>query len=111
MGGRRNWTIEDNVVALYVAHYRDDGLILPKGEIRHLIERTGIPKKAFLMRLSNYRYIVTDGKEGLDAGYKNGYHEYKKLHLLFKSFNKDTFTDYVNMILKTKMNLKEGKKD
>jgi len=109
MGRERNWTIEDNVVALYVALYGDEGLILPKGEIRHLIERTGIPKKAFLMRVRNYRYIVTNGTEGLDAGYKSGFPAYKKLHLLFKSFSKGNHRDYVNLILETRLSLKKQK--
>jgi hypothetical protein len=61
MGGKRNWTIEDNVVALYVALHGDDGLILSKSKIRNLIEHTGISKKAFLMRVKNYRYIITGG--------------------------------------------------
>jgi len=105
MGGKRNWTIEDNVVALYVARYGDDGLILSKGKIRDLIEHTGIPKKAFPMRVQNYRYIVTGGKEGLDAGYKNGFRDYKELHLLFKSFSKGKFRDYVNLILESRRNM------
>lgn len=107
MGGKRNWTIEDNVVALYVALYGDEGLILSKGEIRDLIENTGIPKKAFLMRVKNYRYIITDGKEGLDAGYKGGFRDYKKLHLLFRSFSKDNFRDYVNLILQSRVSLEK----
>ena len=105
MGGKRKWTIEDNVVALYVALYGDDGLILSKGNIRDLIEYTGIPKKAFPMRVQNYRYIITDGKEGLDAGYKNGFHDYKKLHFLFKSFGRNKFRNYVNLILKSRSDM------
>ncbi len=105
MGGKRNWTIEDNVVALYVALYGDDGLILNKGKVRDLIEHTGVPKKAFPMRVQNYLYIVTDGKEGLSAGYKTGYRDYKKLYSLFKSFSKDKFRDYVNLILKSRSDI------
>jgi len=101
----RKWTIEDNVVALYVALYGDAGLRLSKGKIRDLIERTGIPKKAFNMRVQNYRYIITDGKEGLNAGYEDGFPDYKKLYHLFKSFSKGKFRDYVNLILKTRAGL------
>jgi len=108
MGKRRNWIIEDNVVALYIARYGDDSLILNKGKIRDLIERTGIHKKAFSMRVQNYRYIVTKGKEGLDTGYKKGFHDYKKLHSLFRSFSKEKFRDYVNLILKTRLSLQKG---
>ena len=107
MGGKRKWTIEDNVVALYVARYGDDGLILSKGKIRDLIEHTGILKRAFPMRVQNYRYIITDGKEGLDAGYKNGYHDYKKLYFLFKPFGRGKFRDYVNLILKSRSDIKK----
>lgn len=110
MGGKRNWTIEDNVVALYLALHGDEGLILNKSKIRDLIEHTAIPKKAFLMRVKNYRYIITDGKEGLDAGYKDGFHDYKKLHFLFKSFGKGKFRDYVNLILKTRISLERAAK-
>lgn len=70
MGHKLKWTIEDNVVALYLALYGDGGPILSKSKIRDLIEQTGIPKKAFSMRVKNYRYIITEGKEGLGAGYK-----------------------------------------
>jgi hypothetical protein len=83
MGGKINWTIEDNVVALYIARYGDDGLILSKSKIRDLIEHTGIPKKAFPMRVQNFIYIITRGKKGLSKGYKAGFPKYKKLHGLF----------------------------
>ena len=107
MGRKRNWTIEDNVVALYVALHGDSGLILSKVELRDLIEHTGIPKKAFLMRVGNYTYIITGGKDGLDAGYKDGFNDYKKLFFLFKSFSKNKFRDYVNLILKSRIALKK----
>lgn len=108
MRGKRNWTVEDNVVALYVALYGDDGLVLSKDKIRDLIEHTGIPKKAFPMRVQNYRYIVTDGKEGLSAGYQKGFRDYKKLYFLFKSFSKDKFREYVNLILKSRLDLEKA---
>lgn len=106
MGDKLNWTIEDNAVALYVALYGDSGLILSKNKTRDLIEHTGIPKKAFPMRVQNYRYIITRGKEGLDAGCKEGFPKYKKLFILFKSFGKKNFREYVNLILETRLKFK-----
>jgi len=109
MGGRIKWIIEDNIVALYIALYGDDGLVLTKSKIRELIEHTVIPKKAFSMRVGNYRYIITKGKGGLNAGYKDGFPKYKKLHIIFKSFNKNKFREYVNLILETRLKLERIK--
>jgi len=61
MSKKRSWTIEDNIVALYVALYGDHGLILKHEKVRDLIENTGIPKKAFLMRVRNYKYMMGRG--------------------------------------------------
>jgi len=106
MAGKIKWTIEDNVVALYIARYGNDGLKFSKSEIRDLIEHTGIPKRAFPMRVGNFRYIIT-GKGEFDAGYKNGFPKYKKLYILFKSFGKKKFREYVNLILETRVKFKE----
>ena len=106
MSKKEKWTIEDNVVALYLARFGEEGLILNKKEIRDLIQSTGISKKAFLMRVQNYRYIVTKGKEGLNAGYVHGFSEYKKLHNLFILFSKKRFISYVNLILQTRLSLR-----
>lgn len=110
MRGKRNWTIEDNVVALYVALYGDYGLILSKDKIRDLIEHTGIPKKAFPMRVQNYVAIDTKGRKGLKAGLKSP--TFKELYSLFshKSFSKNKFRDYVNLILKSRVCLKRATK-
>ena len=102
----RKWTVEDNIVALYLARFGEVGLILNKKEIRDLIQNTGILKKAFSMRVKNYRYIVTKRKKGLSAGYKYGFPKYKKLHNLFKSFNQKRFKEYVNLILETRLSLR-----
>ena len=107
MSRARKWTVEDNIVALYLARFGEEGLILNKKEIRDLIQNTGIIKKAFLMRVENYRYIVTKGKKGLDAGYKDSFPKYKKLHNLFKSFSKERFREYVNFILQTRLSLRK----
>ena len=109
MGKRRNWTIEDNVVALYVARYGYSRLVLGKDRIRNLIERSGIPKKAFPMRVQSYKYIITGGK-GLNAGYKKGFPDYRRLHFLFQSFSKGKFREYVNLILKTRLSLERATK-
>ena len=103
----RKWTVEDNVVALYLARFGKEGLMLNKKEIRDLIQNTGILKKAFLMRVENYRYIVTEGREGLDAGYNEGFSQYKKLYNIFKLLNKKRFKEYVNLILETRLSLRK----
>jgi len=94
-----NWLIEDNVVAMYLAMCGDSELSCNTTEITEIIANTVAIKKGFLMRIQNYRFIVTDGKEGLDAGYPDGYKKYKDLYNLFSTYQKDSFRDYVNMII------------
>ena len=99
MGRELKWTIEDDVVALYLALYADQGLQCHKEEIEDVISNTLFPKKGFNMRVQNYRYIVSDGKEGLDAGYPDGFPPYKELYRIFSALGQCNFRDYVNLIL------------
>jgi hypothetical protein len=97
MGQKLNWTIEDNVVALYLAMYGDENLKYEINKLERIISRTLFPKEGFKQRIDNYRYIIT-GK-GLDAGYKEGFPLYKDLYRIFSSMDKGIFKDYVNLIL------------
>lgn len=93
------WTIEDNIVALYLALHGEKELNYSSKEIEEIISNSLLPKKGFNMRVDNYRYIITEGKEGLSAGYPEGFDKYKQLYELFKDFNTDQFKEYVNIIL------------
>ena len=94
-----NWTIEDNVVALYLAIFGNEGLHYVLSEIEEIIANTLYRKEGFKMRVQNYRYIVTDGRKGLDAGYPDGFPLYKELYEIFREMPKEKFKKYVNMIL------------
>ena len=99
MGAKRSWTIEDNVVALYIALYGYDGLGLDKNDIESLIGHPSLQ-----MRVQNYRAIETRGSKGLTAGLKSP--TFNKLYRLFKPCDRKWFTDYVNLILETRRKLK-----
>ncbi len=94
MGGKRNWTIEDNVVALYIALYGYDQLHLGENDIKGLISHKGFP-----MRVQNYRAIETQGREGLNAGLNSP--TFNALYQLFSNLGKEWFTTYINLILET----------
>ena len=99
MRGKRSWTIEDNVVALYIALYGYGGLGLDRNGIKSVIGHPGLR-----MRVQNYRAIDTGGSKGLTAGLKSP--TFNKLYRLFKPCNRKWFTDYVNLILETRRKLK-----
>ncbi|MBA7677554.1 hypothetical protein ES703_85812 [subsurface metagenome] len=105
MSRQLKWTIEDNVVALYLAMYSDRELQYKIRRIEDIISKTLFVKKGFKMRIKNYLYIVTSGKEGLDARYPDGFPLYKELYDIFKSFDPDKFRDYVNMILEKRKDM------
>ena len=98
MPGRRNWTIEDNVVALYVALYGYGQLQLGENEIKGLIGHKGFP-----MRVQNYTAIETQGREGLDAGLNSP--TFNKLYQLFRNRDTEWFRKYVDLILETRRKL------
>ena len=94
------WTIEDNVVALYLALHGPQDLSLDADEVERVIANTLVPKKGFRMRVQNYRYVITGGKEGLDAGYPDGFPLYRDLFRIFGSLGQPNFRDYVEAILR-----------
>ena len=98
MGGKRNWTIEDNVFALYIALHGYDQLRLGETDIKGLIGHKGFP-----MRVRNYRAIETKGKEGLNAGLNSP--TFNALYQLFKPRNRGWFSNYVNLILEIRLSL------
>ena len=99
MGKAITWTIEDEVVALHLALHGVRGLDYDADQMEDIIANTLFPKKGFRMRVQNYRYIVTKGKEGLDAGYPQGFPLYRNLTRIFSSMDASDFTEYVNLIL------------
>ena len=101
------WMIEDNVVALYLAMYGNNGLKYKIDDVEKIISNTISHKKGFRLRVKNYLYIVSGGKKGLDAGNPNGIFLYKKLYSIFKSFSPCKFRDYVNMILEIRNRMKK----
>ena len=92
---KRNWLVEDNLVALYIAlnGYKDLDYELDDIE-------TIIPHKGFSMRIRNYKAINTEGREGLDAALESPL--WKELFDLFKDFSRGKFARLVNAILDTK---------
>jgi len=65
-----------------------------------IISNTLFRKEGFRLRVANYKYIVSGGREGLDAGYPDGFPPYADLCRIFRSVNQTDFRDYVNMIVK-----------
>jgi len=50
--------------------------------------------------MGNFRYIITDGKEGLSAGYgPKGFKKFRDLYEIFHTFPEHNFTRYVKMII------------
>ena len=96
--GKRNWLVEDNLVALYIAlnEYKDLDYELDDIE-------TIIPHKGFSMRIRNYKAIDTEGREGLDAALESLL--WNELFDLFKDFSREKFARLVNAILDTKVKI------
>ncbi len=93
---RRNWLVEDNLVALYVALHEYKDLRFKLEDIKKII-----PLKGFGMRIQNYIAIDTDGKEGLDAALKSPL--FNELYGIFKDFGQKKFARLVNSILDIKL--------
>jgi hypothetical protein len=98
---KRNWLVEDNLVALYIAlnGYKDLDYELDDIE-------TIIPHKRFSMRIENYRAIDTKGRKGLDAALESPL--WKELFDLFKDFSCEKFARLVNAILDTKAKIQDA---
>ncbi|MFA5291663.1 MAG: hypothetical protein WC496_01365 [Phycisphaerae bacterium] len=92
---KRNWLVEDNIVALYIAlhHYKD--LKYDIDNIRELI-----PHKGFPMRIQNYKAIHTKGEKGLNAGLKSPL--FNELYDIFNGLEREKLAKLVNSILKVK---------
>jgi hypothetical protein len=92
---KRNWLVEDNLVALYIALNGYKGLDYELDDIK-----TIIPHKGFIMRIKNYTAIDTEGREGLDAALRSPL--FNELYDLFREFSREKFARLVNAILDTK---------
>lgn len=98
---RRNWLVEDNLVALYVALHEYKDLRFKLEDIKRII-----PLKSFGMRIQNYIAVDTHGGKGLNAALKSPL--FNELYDIFKDFDQKKFARLVNSILviKSKVNKK-----
>ncbi len=92
---KRNWLVEDNLVALYIALHAYKDLNYELKEIKEII-----PHKGFPMRIQNYIAIDTDGRKGLDAALESPL--FNELYDIFKGFGQKKFAQLVNSILEVK---------
>jgi hypothetical protein len=92
----RNWLVEDNLVALYVALHEYKNLNFKLEDIERII-----PLKSFGMRIQNYVSINTKGKKGLNAALKSPL--YNELYDIFSNFDQKKFARLVNSILNVKL--------
>jgi hypothetical protein len=92
---RRNWLVEDNLVALYVALHEYKELNYDLEQIKKIVPHAG-----FSMRIKNYRAIHTEGREGLDAALKSPL--FNELYGIFASLDQHKFAKLANVILKVK---------
>lgn len=92
---KRNWLVEDNLVALYIALYGYEYLGYDLKVIKEII-----PHKGFPMRIQNYIAIDTNGEKGLDAALESSL--FNKLYDIFKNFDQKEFSKLVNLILEVK---------
>jgi len=93
---RRNWLVEDNLVALYIALHKYKDLRYELKKIKRII-----PHKGFPMRIQNYIAIDTDGRKGLDAALESPL--FNELYGIFKDFRQKKFARLVNSILDVKL--------
>jgi hypothetical protein len=91
----RNWLVEDNLVALYIALHGYKDLDYNSEEIKKII-----PHKGFQMRIQNYIAVDTNGKKGLNAALKSPL--FNELYGVFKVFDQVNYAKLVNLILKVK---------
>lgn len=92
---KRNWLVEDNLVALYIALYKYQDLDYELKETMEII-----PHKGFPMRIQNYIAIDTQGEKGLDAALESPL--FNELYGIFKDFEQNKFARLVNSILNVK---------
>ena len=96
---RRNWLVEDNIVALYLALYKYKDINYRLKEITRII-----PHKGFPMRTQQFIAIKTKGRHGLKAGLKVPL--FRKIYRTFRRLKQKDFAKLVNSILyvKSKVN-------
>ena len=92
---RRNWLVEDNLVALYIALHKYKDLDYRLKEIKTIILHKGFP-----MRVQQFVAIHTKGKRGFKSGLKSPL--FKNLYKIFRNFNQRRFAKLVNLILNVK---------
>ena len=95
---KRNWLVEDNLVALYIALHKYKDLEYKLKEIMEVI-----PHKAFPMRPQQFIAIRTNGEKGLNSGLDSPL--YRELYDLFGNFGQKRFAKLVNSILEVKSKL------
>ena len=98
----RNWLVEDNLVALYLALYGDGGLPLDQREIHLLIGHRGFP-----MRVQQYVAIHTNGKAGLPAGLRSPL--FRELYRIGSQMERSRFRNLVRLILDVKQKIRKDK--
>ncbi len=84
---KRNWLVEDNIVALYVALHKYEDLNYDLEEIEKILALRAVP-----MRINNFKYI--DGQSGLSAG--GPAPSWKQLYSIFKDFDQKKFAELAN---------------
>lgn len=96
---KRNWLVEDNLVALYIALHEYKDLGYQRKEIEKIITH-----KAVNMRIQNFIAIDTNGRKGLDAALKSPL--FNEIYRIFKDLSQKKFARLVNSILdvNTKIN-------
>ncbi len=97
----RNWLVEDNLVALYIALHDYKDLHYELGEIEGIITHKGFP-----MRIQNYIAIKTNGEKGLSAALESPL--FNQLYDIFKDFDQTNFAKLVNLILETKSDVNKN---
>ena len=111
MDKKIQWTIEDDVVALYIALHGCQEIDYEIEEIADIVVNTLIPKEDFNLRVQNYIYIISDGKEGSNNKYPDGFPPNWNLYDIFRSLDKAQFKAYINMILDKRGRLLNEKED
>lgn len=93
---KRNWLVEDNLVAMYIALHEYKDIDYDLAEIREII-----PHRGFRMRIQNYKAIDTEGERGLNAALKSPL--FNELYDVFRGFSQKKFAKLVNSILDVKL--------
>lgn len=98
------WTIEDNLLALYVALYGDEELPLRTAGIAKLVGHKG-----FDLRVQNYRWIAEGGKRGLSAGHRwpKANPTYRALYELCRDLPQEKLAVLVSLIIKQRIKIRD----